>query len=265
MTTTIEYSRTDENKQIIHDTCWWTDAHIITISFESDEEDSHTNSDDGIENYPIISDSILPEAEEKKRVNSLAEEESDTTGMTYEQALAARPSDNQTNLSPSAAGTPSIPNFMDGVRYALKWTNSPYAGDDKSDFNPVYPYFDNNCTNSISQAIHESNVPYRTAISTNTKDVNLWAPNLTIGKPTWTWNNADYNYQFMRRNYYNTFNSPWVDIGGLIYVDWGGTDGIKDHAMIVTRADRSFINGQMIFNTYISQKNKQPSQHSIKC
>lgn len=104
-------------------------------------------------------------------------------------------------------------------------------------------------------------MPYRTAISTNTKDVNLWTPNLTIGKPTWIWNNADYNYQFMRRNYYNTFHSPWVDIGGLIYVDWGGTDGIKDHAMIVTQADRSFINGQMIFNTYISQKTN--NRHNI--
>lgn len=104
MTTTIEYSHTDENKQIIHDTCWWTDAHIITITFESDEEDLHTNSDDGIENYPIISDSIPPEAEEEKRVNSLAEEESDTTGMAY-----AMHSNGRTRLMPEMLNPISTP------------------------------------------------------------------------------------------------------------------------------------------------------------
>lgn len=58
----------------------------------------------------------------------------------------------------------------------------------------------------------------------------------------------------MKNNYYNAFDSPWMDTGGLIYVDWGGVNHIKDHAVIVTQANRSFVNGKMGFNTYISQK-----------
>ena len=67
----------------------------------------------------------------------------------------------------------------------------------------------------------------------------------------------------MKNTYFKAFDSPWMDIGGLIYVDWNGkdNDNTKNHAMIVTQADRSYVNGQMIFNTYISQKTN--NRHNI--
>lgn len=264
ITTAIEYSRTNENRMIVRDTCWWTDSHAISISFVSDKKELHTDSDDQAEDCLLTSDSIVSDEEETEGVDLLDEDgvaKTGETGMTYEQALAARPSGEQASINPTAAGTPSIPNYMDGVNYALKWTDYPYSGDEESDFNPDYPYFDDNCTNFVSQAIHESDVPYYTGISIDTKSLDFWTPDLLLGHPTWTWNNADYNYKFMKKNFYNAFDSPWMDMGGLIYVDWGGNDGVKDHAMIVTQADRSFVNGQMVFNTYISQKTN--NRHNI--
>ena len=34
-----------------------------------------------------------------------------------------------------------------------------------------------------------------------------------FGKPTWTWNNADYSYRFMKNTYFKAFDSPWMDVG----------------------------------------------------
>lgn len=263
VTTKITYSRIDENMQVVHDACWWTDPHVITIA--DGREDAKTGSGDFLGNYEVISDGISSEIDdESERDASGTSDEGDTSkGVTYEEALALRPKGGELEINPATAGTPSIPYYMKGVRYALKWTDYPYFGDEKSDFNPDYPYFENNCTNFISQAIHESDVPYRTAISVDTKDINLWTPNLMFGKPTWTWNNADYSYRFMKNTYFKAFDSPWMDVGGLIYVDWNGkdNDNTKNHAMIVTQADRSYVNGQMIFNTYISQKTN--NRHNI--
>lgn len=64
-----------------------------------------------------------------------------------------------------------------------------------------------------------------------------WTPNLMFGKPTWTWNNADYSYRFMKNTYFKAFDSPWMDVGGLIYVDWNGadTDNAKNRAIRAVR------------------------------
>ena len=32
--------------------------------------------------------------------------------------------------------------------------------------------------------------------------IKCWTPNLMFGKPTWTWNNADYSYRFMKNTYF---------------------------------------------------------------
>lgn len=58
-----------------------------------------------------------------------------------------------------------------------------------------------------------------------------------FGKPTWTWNNADYSYRFMKNTYFKAFDSPWMDVGGLIYVDWNGadTDNAKNRAIRAVR------------------------------
>lgn len=35
--------------------------------------------------------------------------------------------------------------------------------------------------------------------------------NLMFGKPTWTWNNADYSYRFMKNTYFKAFDShEWM-------------------------------------------------------
>ena len=253
VTTKINHQHVNENNLLVQDTCWWTDSHTLIISRTSVQSPYQ---EDGSASSQLLEDTRIPEsiapAEPNSRLSS--------SGMTTEEALAAR----VVNFTPSdgarPAGRPVLPDFMNGVRYALKWTDYPYSGDDESDFNPDYPYFGNNCANFVSQSLHEGGAPYHTSLSINTKDKALWTPNLLPGKPTWTWNNADYNYEFMKNNYFNAFDSPWMDIGGLIYTDWNA-DGTKDHAMIVTQCDKTFVNGQMIMNTYISQKTN--NRHNI--
>ncbi|WP_152973609.1 hypothetical protein [Bifidobacterium aesculapii] len=59
----------------------------------------------------------------ENRIEPFNEEKSDDMGMTHEQALVARLMGNWTGINPNAARTPSIPDFMNGIRYALKWTD----------------------------------------------------------------------------------------------------------------------------------------------
>lgn len=80
-------------------------------------------------------------------------------------------------------------------------------------------------------------VDYGTVCSTLLVLKTLALVYLMFGKPTWTWNNVDYSYRFMKNTYFKAFDSPWMDVGGLIYVDWNGadTDNAKNRAIRAVR------------------------------
>lgn len=252
---TVSYQRIDENHAVVHSTCWWTDQHEITIAGQ--EGTLQNKSSRMAAPSSVIGDTLIPEPLAAP-VTTPSEGEQTDTGITTEQALSQRGS----VVQPRTAAMPQLPNLMDGVRYALKWTAPPYDGDADSDFNPAFKRYDNNCANFVSQSVYAGGAPLRTeVISINTRDTNQWTYDLIFGKPTWTWVNAAYNYEFMKNYYYHPNNDIWSEWGDLIYADWD-SDGTKDHVMIITQSDR-YIDayGKMRFHTCISQKTN--NRHNI--
>lgn len=75
------------------------------------------------------------------------------------------------------------------AEYGKKWTKSPYRGDAKADFNPDYPYFDNNCANFVSQMYNKAGWK-RTGGANPHLDGN-WDDDLTgLAGPSWTCSQA---------------------------------------------------------------------------
>ncbi|MEE8685024.1 MAG: amidase domain-containing protein [Bifidobacterium mongoliense] len=261
ITPTVFYQRIDENQDVVHSSCWWTDQHEITVS---GQEEVLQNKSSRLAASPSVTGDVLVPEPLADPETSLSNIEHTERGLTTAQALSRRKSLTQPRFSVMAGATPTLPNYMDGVRYALKWTAPPYNGDAESDYNLAHPYSylpKDNCANFVSQSIHAAGAPLKSGLTVNTKDPTVWTPDLVLGKPTWTWANAQYNYNYMKTNYYKAYPDPWLDMGSLIYADWN-SDGTKDHMMIVTQADRSFLsNGTMVFNTYISQKTN--NRHNI--
>ncbi|MBT1173497.1 amidase domain-containing protein [Bifidobacterium sp. MA2] len=172
MTTNVIYHRLNENNRKVNNSCQWTDLHKLTLSTQDNS------------NKVVTEDKLLPERSDDNNNSDTNGGKTITNakdGISTQQALTLR----HTPITARAGKKPILPNFMNGIRYALKWTDYPYNGDEKSDYNPSYPYNEtDNCANFVSQSIHEGGAPYQTALSTNTKDPNLWTPNLILGHDT---------------------------------------------------------------------------------
>ncbi|QTE28549.1 amidase domain-containing protein [Pengzhenrongella sicca] len=128
------------------------------------------------------------------------------------------------------------PNSYNMQGYALEWTMSPNDGDQPGDFNPNFPYYDNNCANFASQVLHAGGWTYKGGV--NPYDTANWTPNLTgLAEASRTWSSAKYQYTFVDNNGYDWLPNIWdATPGNLLYTDWDpndNPDGTIDHVMVV--------------------------------
>ncbi|MFT8574023.1 amidase domain-containing protein [Bifidobacterium fermentum] len=129
-------------------------------------------------------------------------------------------------------------NWLSTVDYAELWTDSNhvYKNPDQDFMNLKYPVFKDNCTNFVSQALHEGGLKTKNATVISRKHDDVWSYEAfaQLG-PTYTWGGAENNYRYMK-NYSGAFSSDndptHIGPGGIIYADWTG-NGSKDHAAIV--------------------------------
>lgn len=258
LNTELKYRYVDEFFQEQHDSSNWSDKHQYALTWL---DSSSMNAIDG--SLQIVADTRLPE-DDVNALQFLPAVNAGVHTMSTEEALQKANQFSVERIKPRTAGaTPAIPKYMDAVRYALKWTSPPYDGDDREHFNPNYPYLENNCTNFVSQSLHEAGVSYSTSLIPYPKDTSIWTPDVIFGKPSWTWDNADYNYKFMSTHYYKPATTLFLPEESLIYANWDPRkDETFDHMMIVTESKRVYDHhGQMNFVPSISQKTR--NRHNI--
>lgn len=226
----------------------WDDSHTITL--ESAGTDMKRS---GASDPSLQSDSVIPES--STSLNEITDSAA-TPATTDAPVGVTQPQLRTAGASPSYQ-------IVTASEYAVKWTSGVNNGNAKNNFNPAYPYFDENCANFVSQVVHEGKVSYRGSIFGYRND-DTWSPNLGFGVSSYTWGGASNNHRFMR-NYSGLFNEWTGSIydmgrGGLLYTDWDANGSI-DHALFVNNAIRTGFNsaGQMIFMPYISQKSNNRS------
>lgn len=208
-----------------------TDTHSITLTPDKDE------------NF-YVSEDIVTSHEE------IGDPNNNPDGYSPQQSSNDESTQTQAQSSGSgSAGSTSLPsNLLPAYNtvspdvakmqeYAATWTSTPNDGDDEGDFNPDYPYFENNCTNFVSQVLRAGGWEYDNGF--RPKNTENWAPNLWgPAGASWTWNNTSYQYTYVSHGSYSTLGNIWnAKPGDILYTDWdpnGTPDGTIDHAMVVT-------------------------------
>ena len=151
--------------------------------------------------------------------------------------------------------------------YAMTWTSPPNDGDEESDFNPDFPYVNNNCANFVSQVLRAGGWNYQGGV--NPLDTKNWSPDLTgPAGPSRTWVNAAAQISFVGENGYsyldNIFNAGF---GDLLYPDWDPDftpDGEVDHVMYVAYGAGAFEpGGDPLICQKSSNRNAIPLSQSI--
>lgn len=110
--------------------------------------------------------------------------------------------------------------YIKAVKYADLWTDANH----EKQMNPKYPKFDQNCTNFVSQIMHEGGLP----------TARYWYYNSIISKlSSRSWMNAQDNEYYMEHTgLFTPLDNVWKAWqGSILYVDLHGR-GI-DHAMYV--------------------------------
>lgn len=230
----------------------WQDIHILTLSTSS--EDSYTVISDQLVDYSEYLQTNDPVAFAKKhsKGQNLFGVDSD---LPYSNSDSIPDTQYENDLPNDASPQPRATQISEGrmLRYVDTWTTGPVDS-----FNPEYPIFSSggNCTNFVSQAVHEGGqalVPYNFLTK---RSASVWSYDTAANDSSWTWSSADYNHQFMLNHSgsFATADSPFVaPIGSIIYYDWidddgaNNPDGAFDHANIVVGVSNSGIR-------YISQK-----------
>lgn len=122
--------------------------------------------------------------------------------------------------------------------YGKKWTGSPYDGDEKSDFNPDYPYFGQNCANFVSQMFNAAG--WKRTGGINPNDEENWDDNLTGpagASDTWAGAASLYRYAYNVKKL-NTLGNIWNAVPGNTYfMDWDGNNKINHVAAVTGRTD----------------------------
>ena len=131
---------------------------------------------------------------------------------------------------------------------ALKYGKS--AGDD--------------CTNFISQALHNGGWPIKDTTKKNRANLDYWDYNMTgPGRFTYSWSRAEESYRRVHdkagKKTFSKLEDAWL--ADLVYADWniGDSvygDGVKDHVMIVSTVTKS--------RPYFSQKSGNRHNVSAK-
>ncbi|WP_300766126.1 amidase domain-containing protein [uncultured Bifidobacterium sp.] len=197
-------------------------------SSATDRHDLQLTRETGANNYSVTADSIQQEqnsdADQTKQLSAGAN--------SAPSALSDR-SKWDSSATQSTFGTNSVGvNYITEMKYADTWTDNAH----QNKMNPDFPDDDDNCTNFVSQSLYAAGLKTTYGNSFQTKDTSVWTWNLAgIAGQTWTWDNANYNYTYMK-DHSKTFthgNNPdiaWE--GSLLYGDWG-RDGKYNHAMVV--------------------------------
>lgn len=199
----------------------FTDRHILTLTPDAQQADGYSVVSDEIQNPDEDKDDSLP-------------------------ILSAEPQESPTNDDQNQFSTRGSLDFAtnkEGLnyikmsQYAELWTNDA----NKNKMNPKYPVYkeqgtQGNCTNFLSQVVHEGGLPTTTGHSWDVGKDNVWTWNLSgIAAASHTWSGAQNSYNYMK-DYSHAFtveNNPYhIGEGGLIYADWEG-NGNLDHAMVV--------------------------------
>lgn len=271
-----------ENPQIkqyvsetLSDEIGWSDNHQIVLMKVPAED-----------NYEIIEDTLIkpeplvfPDGQEGTQLRALQTVQKPTSSnrifdpsgtevflnkMNNAQAENKEP----VKLRRSASAAPSplinIPNFM---TYVDTYTSGSYMGDGKLNFNPDYPYFDNNCANFVSQAVNVAGLNMRPGVLLDKWSHGVWTTNVPgLGTPSHTWGGASNNYDFMltHSGVYLPMNNIWeAKPGDLLYVDWDYTKGATqddiNHVMAVSGIEWNASNGTV--TPLISQKT--PNRHNL--
>jgi hypothetical protein len=120
------------------------------------------------------------------------------------------------------------------ANYGKTWTASPYDGDTKEDFNPDYPYFDNNCSNFVSQMYNKAGWPRTGGVNPYLQsnwDDDLSGP--AGATQTWYRSRDLYLYAHEEKGL-NTLGNIWNAVPGNTYfMDWDG-NGVINHVTAVT-------------------------------
>lgn len=229
----------------------WSDRHQMTLSSSAS-------------GYTVVSDTIdnkvSEDSEDSEELNETpfmqSSDDKSTAGSEESEADGEQPAEGQAQPRPNAGNM---------VKYALKWTSPPYDGDSKSDFNPEFPYKNNNCANFVSQVLHAGGWDYDQGY--NPYDTAVWAPDL-IGPagPSRTWTRARAQRTYVEAHTpYRWLRNIWdAQPGDLLYPDWdspnqaGKPDGKVDHVMVVTGRTNNPQN-PLVNGPRISQKSPNRS------
>jgi hypothetical protein len=233
LTTVVDQGADGEG---LYEPASWTDTHRLRL-------------DDVDGTWAVTQDNNLPAPSEA--LPDGAESWPSPADLGIKPAVSAPSSKGKTATSsgPVVAPMSAFPTEtkIDGDKfrsYALKWTASPYDGDDKSDFNSVYPYVTNNCANFASQTLDQGGWYLTGGNSLQVDDVTKWTYNLAgVEGPTRTWTYSRRLLTFALNT--GTYSSaPYYNAGlgkgDLLFADWEGPaglgkpDGEVDHTMVVT-------------------------------
>ncbi len=200
----------------------WTDEHLITLDTSGAR--------------PIVVQDVLVEPPADTTPDDPNAPAPTQSSADRQAALAAAsPGGGFTTFSQPTA------DIYNQQAYAWEWTSPPNDGDTINDFNPAFPWFDNNCANFVSQVFRAGGWQYKGGV--NPFDTDNWSPNLTgPGTASRTWSSAKYQYTFFR---YNGGLTPIDNIwnaraGEVLYTDWDPNntpDGSIDHVMFVAYGD----------------------------
>lgn len=226
-----------------------------------DETDIHILKFGLVENsWTVLSDSIVPMSSETSTTQLPT---SDVPSSGNFEPVPHSSVKIQPRMTPPGGGSAQpmgALNYTSMVNYALLWTNSAHA----SLMNSNYPTWSNNCTNFVSQVLDAGGwTPRNGTLTSISRDTNIWSYNMVnpIYGASYSWNNADYLYTFVRNvaklSVYSSTSS--ATLGDIIFVDWDPNnipDGSMDHAMVVTQVES---NGTV----HISQKTANEYNISI--
>ena len=172
---------------------------------------------------------LTPDGHAKASAIQLAEKATARNG-----SLIARAADPYPRLDYSAM-----------ANYASYWTEAPRAG--LINEGRYGKTAGNDCTNFISQALHNGGWPIRDTTFPNRANLNYWDYNMTgPGRFTYSWSKAEENYRMLDdKAGFSRFSSiNDALLADVLYADWnvGNSvygDGKKDHVMIATRRTTS--------------------------
>lgn len=205
----------------------WTNRRILEGISASQKESALDSSHTGAMTFTkdtIVDDEVQPLAASSDVRKTRKKASQDSTKLT------SAPIPNQSGVAKM--------NLSKFIQYANKWTSAPYDKNSQDGFNPDFPYNDKggNCTNFASQTLYAAGMKLTGGTSLETHSTDVWTWNLSgAAGASWTWQNADYNYCYLKKHTDFSYEIPnvWTaPQGSIMYTDWN-KDNTLDHTLLV--------------------------------